>query len=279
MKKIVYIFCVCMLLVLIAHEISGGGVSGQTGSGRYAATAFFESRVKQENEKNKKEQESGGDQKIQAGQAGEKIAYLTFDDGPSENTEKVLKTLKEKNAVATFFLIGKEITAEREDIVKKALEQGNAVGVHTYCHEQSVIYSNKEAFFQDYEQAVKAIERVTGKIPDLYRFPWGSSNGYVGSYVDSLHEQLNQMGVKCFDWNVSGEDSVGRNISREVIYSNVKKDLTKYKQPIILLHDSATMDNTAAELGRIIDYISSEGYAFGTLEDREEYLFPASWRR
>ena len=105
--------------------------------------------------------------------------------------------------------------------------------------------------------------------------------GHIGQqlvFVDDAHQKLTQMGVKSFDWNVSGEDSVGRHISGWIIMSNIKKDLTKYDTPIILLHDSAGMDRTAEVLGDIIDYIRSQGYTFATLTDREEYLFPVSWR-
>ena len=84
--------------------------------------------------------------------------------------------------------------------------------------------------------------------------------------------------MKSFDWNVSGEDSIGGTVAQSTIFNNVKKDLTRYDEPIILLHDSATMDNTAAVIGQIIDYIKSEGYEFATLENTKEYLFPASWR-
>lgn len=211
-------------------------------------------------------------------QAVQKIAYLTFDDGPSENTRKILMTLKDKNAVATFFLIGKEITEGRKDIVRETVEQGNAVGVHTYCHEKNKLYGNATCFLEDYEQASKSIQDVTGSRPTLHRFPWGSNNRYVSSYVDALHEKLHGMGVKSFDWNVSGEDAIGGTVAQNTIFNNIKKDLTRYDQPIILLHDSATMDNTAAVLGQIIDYIRSEGYEFATLDSREEYMFPENWR-
>ena len=87
------------------------------------------------------------------------------------------------------------------------------------------------------------------------------------------------MGIHSYDWNVSGEDSVGDNVSKSTIYNNVKKDLNRYRQPIILLHDSATTDNTVAVLGELIDYIRSQGYEFDTLNNREEYMFPASWRK
>ena len=208
----------------------------------------------------------------------EKIAYLTFDDGPSGNTEKILQTLKEKCAVATFFLIGEQVTQETESTIKKAIRQGNAIGVHTYCHDAKVMYQNEKMFFEDYEKAASVIREVIGKEPELYRFPWGSNNRYVSYYVDSLHSKLKEKGVKCFDWNVSGEDSVGRNVAGSVILNNVKKDLTKYKQPIILLHDSAEMNETAQVLGQIIDYVRREGYQFGVLDNRDEYVFPAAWR-
>lgn len=229
----------------------------------YVATARFAAQVEKENR-----------------QAAEKkkTAYLTFDDGPSDNTRKILEVLKEKKAVATFFLIGKEITPEREDIVKQTVKQGNAVGVHTYCHEKNKLYCNAESFFDDFNMASDSIKKVTGKKPVLHRFPWGSNNGYVCSYVDSLHEKLQEEGIKSYDWNVSGEDSIGGTVAQSTIFQNVKKDLTRYDEPIILLHDSATMDNTAAVLDQIIDYIRSQGYEFATLEKREEYLFPASWR-
>lgn len=235
----------------------------QHNSEDYVATARFAAQVEKENR-----------------QAAEKkkTAYLTFDDGPSDNTRKILEVLKEKKAVATFFLIGNEITPEREDIVKQTVKQGNAVGVHTYCHEKNKLYCNAESFFDDFNMASDSIKKVTGKKPVLHRFPWGSNNRFVCSYVDSLHEKLQEEGIKSYDWNVSGEDSIGGTVAQSTIFQNVKKDLTRYDEPIILLHDSATMDNTAAVLGQIIDYIRSQGYEFATLEKREEYMFPASWR-
>lgn len=275
MKKTTYILCVCLLCIMAFMEIKHNIVrndlesehiskeKSETGSDNYVATAHFASQVKKENE-----QHTGK----------KKTAYLTFDDGPSDNTRKILDVLSEKKAVATFFLIGNEITPEREDIVKRTIDQGNAVGVHTFCHEKNKLYCNADSFFEDFQKATESIQKVTGKKPLLHRFPWGSNNGYVSSYVDALHEKLKEMGVKSFDWNVSGEDSIGGTVAQSTIYNNVKKDVTRYDEPIILLHDSATMDNTAAVIGQIIDYIKSEGYEFATLENREEYMFPASWR-
>lgn len=267
MKKSAYVVCLCLLGVLVFYEVKHV-YEDKTSSSTYVPTAQFASEIQDENVQYASEK--SGDHK--------KIAYLTFDDGPSGNTKKVMKTLEEKQAVATFFLIGKEITGERKSTVKELMEKGNAIGVHTYCHEKNQLYRSAQCFYKDFEQASSAIERITGEKPTLHRFPWGSNNGYISSYVDELHEILHEKGVRSFDWNVSGEDALSPNVSQETIFQNVKKDVTRYEKPIILLHDAAAMDNTAAVLGRIIDYIREEGYSFDTLDHREEYLFPANWR-
>lgn len=266
-----------MLSVLVFYEMEHSmgdtsSIENKTSSGTYVPTTRFASKVSEENKQAADKQD--GDKQV----SEEKTAYITFDDGPSENTRNILKTLKEKDAVATFFLIGNEITPEREDIVRQEVEQGNAVGVHTYCHQKNKMYCNAASFFADFQKASVAIQKVTGKTPKLHRFPWGSNNGYVSSYVDELHTKLQEMGVRSYDWNVSGEDSVERTVAQGTILKNVKKDVTRYRQPIILLHDSNTTKNTAKVLGQIIDYIRGEGYRFDTLENRDEYMFPAAWR-
>lgn len=208
----------------------------------------------------------------------EKVAYLTFDDGPSEITPDVLDTLKAKDATATFFLVGSEITGEREEIVKRELKEGHSVGIHTYSHKKNEMYCDEKNFFEDFNMCRNRIREVTGIVPKLHRFPWGSNNGYVCPIVDDIMSRLKKENVVSYDWNVSGEDSVGIDVPKSTIYHNVAKDLEKYDQPIILLHDSNTMKNTAAVLGEIIDLIKDKGYSFGTLEEREEYTFPVSWR-
>lgn len=230
------------------------------------------SQAAKKNEEQKDKKEKGPD-------AADKIAYLTFDDGPSEVTPDVLDTLKKKNVKATFFLVGGEITAEREAIVKREQDEGHCIGIHTYSHKKNEMYCDETAFFEDFNRCSDRIKEVTGVAPRLHRFPWGSNNRYVCPIVDDIVEKLQRIKVMSFDWNVSGEDSVGRGVPKAVIYRNVAKDLEKYDEPIILLHDSNTMQNTAAVLGEIIDMIEEKGYSFGTLAERSEYMFPEQWRR
>lgn len=63
-----------------------------------------------------------------------KTIYLTFDDGPSTNTNKVLDTLNEYNVKATFFLIGNQIK-DQEEVVKRTQDEGHSIGLHTYTHD------------------------------------------------------------------------------------------------------------------------------------------------
>ncbi len=87
--------------------------------------------------------------------------------------------------------------------------------MHTYCHEQNQMYASANCFYKDFRAASDCIEEIIGEKPTLHRFPWGSNNGYVKSYVDELHNHLRKEGVRSFDWNVSGEDSISLMFHRQ----------------------------------------------------------------
>lgn len=127
----------------------------------------------------------------------QKIAYLTFDDGPSEQTIIVLDILKEENIHATFFLIGEEITPEREAIVKRMVEEGHTIGLHTYCHDYDVIYRSVDDFLADYEKLYKRLYEVTGLKPSIFRFPGGSTNRYGKTMIKAVKNEMERRGF-CF---------------------------------------------------------------------------------
>lgn len=198
-------------------------------------------------------------------QNDKKIAYLTFDDGPSKITPEVLKVLEEKKVNATFFLIGNQITEETIPILKQSVEDGNCIGVHTYCHEKETIYCSVECFLADFDQAYNAIKTNLGVEPKIFRFPWGSANGYLSQIGEEVISTLEAKGFTYFDWNVSAEDSVGSPSSSSIM-SNIKKDYGKYNQPVILMHDSCINSVTAQTLPQVIDELKAAGYEFDTLD-------------
>lgn len=194
--------------------------------------------------------------------------YLSFDDGPSKNTEKVLDILKEEQVHATFFLIGNQINEDTENLVLREKEEGHLIGVHTFSHEGKKIYASAETYLDDFNNAEKAIMDITGEQPFVCRFPFGSATNYLGKIASDVIPELEARGYTYYDWNVSGEDSIGHPCSSQ-IYENVKKDYDKYKESVVLLHDSPGNECTAQILKSIIRLYKEKGYTFDTLDHME----------
>ncbi len=217
-------------------------------------------------------QEQGGnapDQEKEEGETEKKVAYLTFDDGPSCLTSEYLAVLKEEKVPATFFLIGEQIEGELIAVVKQAKEDGHEIGVHTYCHDAGVIYESEESYIEDILKTKERIKEQCQIETSLFRFPWGSKNSYVEGFKDGVIEEMKKRGMEYVDWNVSGEDSVGCP-SAESILANVRKDYKKYNNPVILLHDSASCRATLQALPWLLRELKQAGYSFATLSERKE---------
>lgn len=202
----------------------------------------------------------------------QKVCYLTFDDGPSRNTEKVLDVLKKYNVNATFFLIGSEIGEEDTEVLERMQEEGHAIGLHSNVHDFDKIYIGVDACVKDYKTEQKMLNDDYGILTKLFRFPGGSACTYMNGQRDSYIDAMQENGFICFDWHVSGEDSVG-NPTVYSIQKNVSDTVFKYESPIILLHDSGIADVTVDALPGIIESMQEENYIFKTLEERDEYIF------
>lgn len=198
-----------------------------------------------------------------------KVAYLTFDDGPSMLSSRYLDILKEENVNATFFVIGQQVCDEMEDVVKRAIDEGNEIGIHTYCHEARNIYGCADSCYRDVMKTRGILEDKFGYKPKLYRFPWGSANNYIASYRDDIISRLKKEGLEYQDWNVSAEDSVG-SPTEESILSNIRKDYKKYDEPVILMHDSGCNEKTLSSLREVIRELKKSGYSFETLSKRSK---------
>lgn len=198
-----------------------------------------------------------------------KVAYLTFDDGPSMLSSRYLDILKEENVNATFFVIGQQVCDEMEDVVKRAIDEGNEIGIHTYCHEARNIYVCADSCYRDVMKTRGILEDKFGYKPKLYRFPWGSANNYIASYRDDIISRLKKEGLEYQDWNVSAEDSVG-SPTEESILSNIRKDYKKYDEPVILMHDSGCNEKTLSSLREVIRELKKSGYSFETLSKRSK---------
>lgn len=215
------------------------------------------------------------DRKIIQPKEGEKICYLTFDDGPSENTEKVLDILKEHQAQATFFVIGESLNDKTAPLLRRMLEEGHAIGMHANEHSYQKKYQSLDSFLQDYETLYERLKNDYGVETALFRFPGGSAcsclNGQGKKYIQAMEER----GFSCFDWKCTGEDSVGKPTVNS-IQKNVFSTGFQYDTTIVLLHDSSIADRTVEALPGILERFEKEGYAFESLEHAKSYVFPNS---
>lgn len=261
--------CLCILAVLGVMVLTGCSLKNMIAGQQEKQIA-----EKKQEEGENKESDARRDDTVNTHDSTEveqnkKQAFLTFDDGPSRNTEEVLAILEQYGIPATFFVIGNQIDGSTEDVIRRAVSQGCLIGVHTYCHKAETIYNSAQACYDDIMEAKDKLEALTEKPVTFYRFPWGSSNCYVASYKQEIIGLLTEAGLEYEDWNVSGEDSVGRPGADSII-GHIKKNYQIAKDPVILLHDSAINEETVKALPVIIEMFLAEGYTFDTLDHRKE---------
>ncbi len=182
---------------------------------------------------------------------GRKV-YLTFDDGPSENTAAILDILKQYGVKATFFVVGK--TDETSlTIYKRIVDEGHTLGMHSYSHDYGDIYSSVENYVADLNRLGDHLYQVTGIRPEYVRFPGGSSNRVSKVDMKELIEYLNKNGYIYYDWNLSSKDADYSNLSAEKITINCLSQVEDYsKEVIILFHDANDKKSTVEALPDII---------------------------
>lgn len=184
--------------------------------------------------------------------------YLTFDDGPSSNTEKILDILKQYNVKATFFVIGKE-DEESKTLYQRIVDEGHTLGMHSYSHKYSVIYNSMDAFENDFSQIQNYLYEVTGQECLYYRFPGGSSNHVSNTDMTEFIRYLNERGITYYDWNVSSGDATSQAYTANELVENVMTDVVKYKTSVVLMHDAETKATTVEALGPMIEELQSMG--------------------
>ena len=197
----------------------------------------------------------------------DKVIYLTFDDGPSNITPKILDILEQENVKATFF-----VTGHHENyvyLIKREFEEGHAIGAHSYSHKYE-IYTSQETFFKDLERLQKVIEKYTGSRTRLIRFPGGSSNDMFSRYNEDpnfmrkLCKEVRRRGYQYIDWNLSSKDSRNSYVPASTIVTMACRDTNH--DICLLLHDTFGKESTVKALPSIIQYYKEKGYRFGTLD-------------
>lgn len=191
---------------------------------------------------------------------GRKVAYLTFDDGPSVNTTSILRILDENKIKATFFIIGQN--AERNaDLVKREAADGHTIGNHTYSHEISYRESPQN-FMKDVDRCNVVLRNILGDTYNskLMRFPGGS----FGHRLDPFKAEVTKNGYTYVDWNDETGDAEAYNPTVPVLMNNLRR-YTGAESVVVLMHDATAKKNTVQALPQVIQYLKDNGYSFDVI--------------
>lgn len=193
--------------------------------------------------------------------SGNKVVYLTFDDGPGAHTQQLLDILDKYNVKVTFFVTN--VNSGYENMIAKEVAAGHTVAIHSASHDYKKIYSSVDAYFADLNEMSDIIYAQTGQRPKLIRFPGGSSNTvslkYCSGIMTTLTKAVTDQGYKYFDWNVSSGDA-GGTTSTEEVYQNVVNGMKSHNVSVVLQHDIKGFSVNAVE--RIIQWGLANGYTF-----------------
>lgn len=200
------------------------------------------------------------DEKEQTDQVWDKKIYLTFDDGPSRNTNRILDILKEYDVKATFFVVGKT-DEESVKAYQRIVSEGHTLAMHSYSHKYAEVYESEESFIRDLEELQEYLYQITGVWSRYYRFPGGSSNAVSRVDIQELIRYLDENDITYFDWNIASGDAVSDILSAETITRNCVSGIDRWPESMILMHDALEKSTTVEALPQIIEQIRDRGDA------------------
>jgi len=181
-----------------------------------------------------------------------KIAYLTFDDGPSKYTEKLLDVLKQQNVEASFFMLGPNVLRHR-DVVDRMNKEGHYPGLHSMTHDHKTLYRSggPSNFIKEFTEAQEIVESIVGYKPTLIRAPYGSAPQIGPSFRDAIAKA----GFKMWDWTIDSNDWRYSNKPKSIV-NDVRTHLSRNIE-VLLFHEK---QQTIDALPEIIHLLHSRGY-------------------
>lgn len=202
---------------------------------------------------------------------GKKIAFLTFDDGPSTTvTPKILEVLNDNNVHATFFVTGQAVNKGTEEILKEELKQGHSIGNHTYSHNYDYLYPgrvvNVDNFMNEINKTNEILKNVLGDDfhTRILRMPGGHMSWPKG--ISALDDVFNENDYVYIDWNCYTQDAEGHPKNKQQLLDVLKKYYSGNDRLVILMHDSYGKESTAEALPEVINFLKEQGYEFKVLK-------------
>ena len=177
---------------------------------------------------------------------------LTFDDGPDQHTEEILKILKKTESHATFFLIGHKIEKSKA-IVQRIDAEGHTIGCHSFYHKNSFPLQRVSRMTEEMVNTNARVYSLTGKTPHYFRPPFGVTN-------PNVKKALQRTSMQSVGWSLRSLDTQTKN--GEKLLKKLKRK-TRSGQ-IVLLHD--TQQVTVSVLRNYIDFLKKQGYQMVSLQ-------------
>lgn len=197
--------------------------------------------------------------------AGGRVCCLTFDDGPSDNTDRILEILDQYGVKATFFVVGTSASsAAGQERLRQIAAAGHAIGMHSWSHSYGTVYASVESFLEEFNKLYEWIYQATGVYPTVFRFPGGSINGYNRGVYQEIIAEMTRRGFVYYDWNASAQDATVTPRDADLIAGDcllgIGRDLA-----VVLAHDSAARTTTVEALPAVIEGYQAAGYTFAAL--------------
>lgn len=192
---------------------------------------------------------------------GNKVVYLTFDDGPSAHTARLLNILDKYGVKATFFVTNQ--FPSYQYMISETHRRGHTIALHTLTHNYATLYASEEAYYQDLAGINNIVVAQTGVAPSIVRFPGGTNNlvskKYCPGIMTALTQSISHFGYLYCDWNVSSGDAGGVTTA-EAVASNVISGIQKHNVSVVLQHDIKAFSVEAVD--DILFWGIQNGYTF-----------------
>lgn len=206
-------------------------------------------KEREQKEKVKKEKAVKQNKKAQK----EHAIYLTFDDGPSKHTHKLLDILNDYHMQATFFMLGPNMK-EHSEVVKRMKNKGFGLALHGMTHDTQQVYHDASSPSEEMIESQKILKSITGFSSNMVRLPYGS----VPYLTQNMRFLLDQKEFHVWDWDVDSRDW---EFQDERYVTHTIEEIEQMEDagvpPVVLLHDQK---ETIKHLPELLDYIQKQGF-------------------
>ncbi len=270
-KTLMVVIMMLMVVGIVATWINCVNIMKVNAEYELAYQQYQEALIKEQEELERKRQEKlpklteiGIENMNHIYSSDTKRAFLTFDDGPSSNTNQILDILNERGIKATFFVLGSNVEKNPE-MVKRMYDEGHFIANHGYSHVYETIYQSPQTVLDEYNKCNQMVRDAIGEQEynsHLFRFPGGLVGGKYADIKNQANDLLLQNNIVHVDWNALNGDSETTSPTIEYEMQRIQETVGDKQSVVILMHDAQAKKVTVEALPSMIDYLKEQGYEF-----------------